>query len=482
MMKRTLTLLFYFIVLTTVGCRNDIEYDNDLNLQKNGITKKEAQTFFQNTFSSIVTRGSICESDRKLLVPDDYTPVWTNSVISENERQWICETPILASRNIWAERHDYLGPYNVRTVQRLVVIKDKSDSTMSAYIMTVIPDRKYVGRNIENIYTHSSPKNFSGIVLYSSLTRKLVRISEYYEGKYIVGVYMNDRSRALADKLNDLELIMVSTKLMEYGSVTRGGGGTMVYENGEWIVYCPNCGGAGCHECSVYVEPERCEKCGEYLYMCQCNKGDNGSGSDSSNPEPDPEPDPTPNPEENNGGGSNNSGDSRNNHYEQAAATNTGNEILDKAIRHIMDKLKDLQIYTIINSLQSFNIEYKGDLVPPMAFGCNHQDDNMFCKATIFYNKIDHFTELGLYINVVHEFYHLYYAYHNGWMNTNEDGHWDMVRDGSEYMDWLRLVFPQYDDDFLNKLKYAGTTPDTDANDQLSNEIKEFLLKYVGCY
>lgn len=250
MMKRTLTLLFYFIVLTTVGCRNDIEYDNDLNLQKNGITKKEAQTFFQNTFSSIVTRGSICESDRKLLVPDDYTPVWTSSVISENERQWICETPILASRNIWAKRHDYLGPYNVRTVQRLVVIKDKSDSTMSAYIMTVIPDRKYVGRNIENIYTHSSPKNFSGIVLYSSLTRKLVRISEYYEGKYIVGVYMNDRSRALADKLNDLELIMVSTKLMEYGSVTRGGGGTMVYENGEWIVYCPNCGGAGCHECS----------------------------------------------------------------------------------------------------------------------------------------------------------------------------------------------------------------------------------------
>jgi len=62
-------------------------------------------------------------------------------------------------------------------------------------------------------------------------------------------------------------------------------------------------------------------------------------------------------------------------------------------------------------------------------------------------------------------------------MNTNDDSHWDMVRDGSEYMDWLRLVFPQYDDDFLNKLKYAGTTLTTDANDQLSDEIEEFLMK-----
>lgn len=278
MTKKALTLLFNIIALTIVSCRSDIEFDNS-ELRNIGITKHDAQSFFQYKFSSIVTRGSLCESDRKLLVPDDYTPVWTNSVISENEWQWICETPILASQNIWAERHDYLGTYNVRTVQRLVVVKDKSDSTMSAYIMTVIPDRKYVGRNIENIYTHSSPKNFSGIVLYSSLTRKLVRISEYYEGKYIVGVYMNDRSRALANKLNDLGLIMAGTKLMEYGSVTRGGGSTMVYENGEWIVYCSNCGGVGCPECSVYVEPERCDKCGEYLYMCQCNKGPTDSGA-----------------------------------------------------------------------------------------------------------------------------------------------------------------------------------------------------------
>lgn len=467
MAKKTLILLFYIIALTTVGCRNDINLNNS-DLRKIGITKQDAQTFFQNKFSSIVTRGSICESDHKLLVPEDYTPIWENTQISENNDQWICETPILSSQGVWAHRHDNMGEYNIRTTQKLVIIKSKADSSMSAYIMTIVPDRKYVGRNINDIYTHSSAKKFSGVVLYSSLTRQLVRISSYNEGKYCIGVYMNENI-PLNERVSIRDFIMLGTDLMEYDAATRGGGATMVYENGEWIVYCPYCRGAGCSECSVYVEPERCEKCGEYLNMCQCDKNDGGSDGAGNTPAPDPDPDPMPN-SGNQGSNNNNGNESGNN---APIIPVTSNVQLNDAKNFIYSKLIGTELLNSIRNI-NINIQTKCNIDNAAKARMERRGDTVAVMIQINDDIWSQMSERGTIIVLLHELYHIYDYYNND--ANNEVSHDHMIND-PEYRHYIEMLFPGESDDYYNKMVYAGASPSSEY-DNLSPAQKEDLRNF----
>ncbi len=473
-----LSRLFSVIILFALfGCQQDYSHYDNLN-NENDLTIVDIKKLFEDKYADYLTRGYIVENDHKVIVPDDYTPIWDNATQYNTQDQWFCEIPILSSQKLWAERHDHKGTYHTRIDQKLVVIKNKDSNVSSLYIMTIIPDRKYIGRSISNIYNIADSKNFSGLILFSSLKQQLIKIAKYEDGAYCTGAYMYDNSINYQQKADLINFLLLGTTIMAYDEITRGGDDvTMVYENGEWVVRCNYCNGSGCSHCIVYVEPERCEKCGEISNNCICNS----DSEENKDPEPEEDPIIDEGDSENNNSGSGNSSNS--NRIQTFIIIDTSNDSFDEAKNIVFNQISHSQLFDQIKDIR-FNVQIiKDDILSPAQLSFYVYQSTGLIDAIMqindtYYNEM---SSMGQIITVLHELYHAYLFVEN--RSENEPAH-DIMIENPDYIHYIEMLFPDQSDEFYKKMSYAGTQlSDTYRNlsDDDKSELESFFDEY-GIY
>ena len=119
---------------------------------------------------------------------------------------------------------------------------------------------------------------YSGIVLFSSMLGELMHIWRMRNGEYVYGVDMSSSSPLTEEQKRDVILSELAGINIFRTETTRGG-------DEYQYIHCSKCNDNGCEECIIYVTPQRCEKCGEFLYKCSCTQ--NSSGENESENEDD---------------------------------------------------------------------------------------------------------------------------------------------------------------------------------------------------
>lgn len=358
--------------------------------------------------------------------------------------------------------------------------------------MTIIPDNECVDGDLSNIFHHVGEKmQYSGLVYYSSLDGHLVRVSKYKSGIYKSGIYMDASQLRDDTKRMALFVITAGTKIFK-AEATRGGDEPVEGDS------CPKCDNDnGCDYCTVYVTVEKCNNCGQTTSHCTC--------SDVPPPTPDaPDEDPIVDPDPiipEQGSNGSNTGSGTPNYYGLTVSSiqniQSVNPNVANAATNILNLLNGTMLPNLMNQhMQSILpigrysdlannqiVEECNELEPiKIHMAPNSLRDQVGSAIIVFADEINSMmTDFGIQVAFLHEMYHLYYILVNGWIDETSAyiqliSHQDMLRDGSPYVDWLQLAFPNLSPEDINKLKYAGVS----SSPELVDEIPEGAQKYLN--
>lgn len=492
-MRNLRILLLIVIAFMTVTCQRDLlnqvsEADRDFQL-------REAREFFENRRANLVTRGAMLTSDKdNLIVPHEYTPVWGKAEYSENDDYFVYEIPLRTDRPLVASQIDInthnFDRFNALIEQKVLIIQDRLTKRIAIYIVSTIPDKISSINRFRFKYIDQDDA-YSGVVLFSSVQGELMHIWRMRNGEYVYSVDMSSSSPLTEGQKRDVRLSELAGINIFRTETTRGG------DEYEYI-YCSKCHDKGCEDCIIYVTPERCGKCGEFLYKCSCAQ--NSSGGNESENDDDDEVDenneyssnedfpPTPPTQ----GGYSPPAASTTKYYDKIfTSVISSNVDIDLGFKEMLSEVDDLlggdfarrfnenikSPLTIFPyskaSIDAQNLIYQSALMN-CVFSPNVTKDNI-SKVTIYFRDElpVMLSAFGLQLVILHEIYHIYDALKYGYGNDmNFHAHNHMIIHSSDYETWLKELLGCSDQE-AEILKYAGTESTIPVNDSTLIYINE---------
>ncbi len=214
---------------------------------------EEAQAVFVSNFNHVLSTKSADETYNSL-AGGDYTPIWDMAKFNENEYIWSLEVPIMSDLQVVLKNNttDVITGAD----RRLLFIKSKETQVVSSFIMiSTTAETKSSSSNYEHL---ADNKEYSGYVLYSTMSGELVQLNNYENGLVVASL----NSMEFHNSHNSsIEHIMGCNT---FGFMTRAHIG-----NGEYLEgFCVGCGTeypyCTCGETSI------CPLCNYFIINCKC--------------------------------------------------------------------------------------------------------------------------------------------------------------------------------------------------------------------
>lgn len=236
MKKKNLFLKFvtFAAVLMAASCDDGLA-DLPVGQVKNALTVDEAEAYFEQTMMQVpVTRGT----ETKLLVPNDFTPEWSQGVSTSYGNVSCLNVPINSFVSYKASYKQNGVDEVVKIAQKLIVIKNTDTGEKAQFLVSIIPCYGYAaehhGEDIAELFVQGGSKNgFSGIALYIVPETGVV---------FQVSTYINGRRTASANCYSDAatkaRLTKAAKRLKFYEVVPTRAGGEDIFGNpmlGDWF-------------------------------------------------------------------------------------------------------------------------------------------------------------------------------------------------------------------------------------------------------
>lgn len=155
------------VALMGVGC-DGLSHEPVVEVE-NALTVDEAKEYFEQTVLHLPeTRSSMGFNE---IVPDDYTPEWTESVATHYGNVSCLNVPI-KSREHFQGRYMQGGEERVVTIaQKLVFLKNRDTSEKALFVLALIPcygyEDAHEDEDIADLFVQGGSKNgFSGLALF----------------------------------------------------------------------------------------------------------------------------------------------------------------------------------------------------------------------------------------------------------------------------------------------------------------------------
>ena len=235
---KKINLCFKFVtfaaVLMATSCDDGLA-DLPVGQVKNALTVDEAEAYFEQTMMQVpVTRGT----ETKLLVPNDFTPEWSQGVSTSYGNVSCLNVPINSFVSYKASYKQNGVDEVVKITQKLIVIKNTDTGEKAQFLVSIIPCYGYAaehrGEDIAELFVQGGSKNgFSGIALYIVPETGVV---------FQVSTYINGRRTASANCYSDAatkaRLTKAAKRLKFYEVVPTRAGGEDIFGNpmlGDWF-------------------------------------------------------------------------------------------------------------------------------------------------------------------------------------------------------------------------------------------------------
>ncbi|MDR2065691.1 MAG: hypothetical protein LBP85_08315 [Prevotellaceae bacterium] len=256
------------VLISAVSCYNYLYDDNGDKTNKDKLTITEAKDVFRQKirdYETLKTRRQV--KVVRTFFPEDYTPQWDKTVISENEYIWSVNVPILTNKRLMVVSREKTDTVYTPAPQKLVIIKSKETQKKYMFILTLIPDRECgykFKNNMEKSYTHAGDvKNFTGIAMYSTWDGRIINIRKQ-DRNNIIRLNLKDTTITKSEKSKKLKLATaISGELVLMG----GGDDWFLGEiEGSEVTWCQWCW-RSIDDC-ICGEPQYCSVCGYSVCIC----------------------------------------------------------------------------------------------------------------------------------------------------------------------------------------------------------------------
>ncbi len=183
-----------FIGAVVWACQRDRFGHSDPTAVEPTLTGGEARDFFEYQFSEMAPRMTKVTGDRPVgMMPGDFTPLWDKARIGANREMDGADVPI-DPKFIFVAVFNQITPagdtlrQTVDVTQKLVVKKWRNTDEYEAfcYIASIVPTPEYHARhkNVAKEFRYAGSKgDFSGFVIYRTLTGRLVGVDNYENGR-----------------------------------------------------------------------------------------------------------------------------------------------------------------------------------------------------------------------------------------------------------------------------------------------------------
>ncbi len=280
------------------ACQRDRFGHSDPNAVEPTLTVNEARDFFEYQFSEMALRMTKATGDRPVgMMPGDFTPLWDKARIGANREMDGADVPI-DPKFIFVAVFDRVTPsgdtlrQTVDVTQKLVVKKWRNTDEYEAfcYIASIVPTPEYHARhkNVAKEFRYAGSKgDFSGFVIYRTLTGRLVGVDNYENGRRTRHDYFPQVTDRNEDSVNMVARIAT-------GNISLQGGTPAAYSMSmeDDDLYC----GLFADPITCSAEAKTCPVCG--FKYCICGKD---NWPDHLTPPTPPTPPPF-NPDYNDGG------------------------------------------------------------------------------------------------------------------------------------------------------------------------------------
>lgn len=203
---------FLFSLCALLSCTEKYGFNETSSTHdaQTSLIVQEAKEFFANSYSAYTYSGGKTDVN-KYLNPGDFTPMWENSIVSQNAEYVNVDVPIISQNRFRVLRSEIRNgqaqAYKVTVTQRLVVSKNIESGKQLLYIMNFIPDRSsYVKNkgNIGNDVTSLGMDGFSGLIVYSLCPMNYPFKIESYKDKNRTAVTMPLKKGIVGEKFKEI--------------------------------------------------------------------------------------------------------------------------------------------------------------------------------------------------------------------------------------------------------------------------------------
>lgn len=203
---------FLFSLCALLSCTEKYGFNETSSTHdaQTSLIVQEAKEFFANSYSAYTYSGGKTDVN-KYLNPGDFTPMWENSIVSQNAEYVNVDVPIISQNRFRVLRSEIRNgqaqAYKVAVTQRLVVSKNIESGKQLLYIMNFIPDRSsYVKNkgNIGNDVTSLGMDGFSGLIVYSLCPMNYPFKIESYKDKNRTAVTMPLKKGIVGEKFKEI--------------------------------------------------------------------------------------------------------------------------------------------------------------------------------------------------------------------------------------------------------------------------------------
>ena len=136
--KKSILSLFLISCFVIYSCRDDIP--EGVSNTNEILTVSEAKDYFESFMELPETRAAFGKvHDGNGFSAGDFTPQWNKAVETfEHQEVSSVDIPMMAERNYIA-RFTGMRKVDIPVVQKLLVVKNKKNQDMSAYLMHIVP-------------------------------------------------------------------------------------------------------------------------------------------------------------------------------------------------------------------------------------------------------------------------------------------------------------------------------------------------------
>ncbi len=499
-------LLFASCALFLTSCiHGNDEQSITLSDATTDITISEARCFYENEILSRADTECKCPD---MLSPGDYTPQWDNAQISQNYRIACVDVPIIPTYRYRAIRSEFrrgqAQAYIVNVSQKVVIVKDRESGAMASYIMSLIPDKEFAAKHkgdISDLFLNANDRGrFSGMIVYTHQNFPIC-VSTYDGGRQLSNISLCDNitHESIISRLNILYKQLQNIKFIKKHIIFSRSESDYEYdddlenenenenENEENKFSHSLLAEDAQGNLALYVFNEETNEYDQWhVWFASIDCTVHIPKPDDVDEPPTGQKDPSPENGENddnqndggesNGGGSgtgNNNGNNGNTNNSTYGGIIDGiaSVVSDEVLSKLMRDNKNVQ-FVVNKEIPVMNINFT-----VISSGNNHKVEIRYIE----YNPQDlkSMNKTGIVMALLHEFMHPYLGL-KGQSGTGAEDHQKFVKDGV-YINTIRELFPNEDDDFYDIVVYAGCV-DCKAFNELSSDRKHDIEHDLNIY
>ncbi|WP_192821638.1 hypothetical protein [Rufibacter sp. LB8] len=217
------------LLLALVGCQKE-DLLTELETNSDALRVEQAQAWYTAN-ASTPSIGTAAAKKKKQFPP--FNAQWGKAAETEDKRYFVVEVPIKAEKRLaFKIKGTDVAPNGVT---RLLVLKDKKNGKLVAALMHAYST---TGSDIKSFSYKSRPKDFSGLVFYTSLQGELVNGYTYEKGKIIAALKQPAQESSARTSCSDFGYVEIWERTCTVNLEGPDYCGEPYYVGRESVPYC----------------------------------------------------------------------------------------------------------------------------------------------------------------------------------------------------------------------------------------------------